>query len=221
MHLRLSPRFLLLITLAAWLTTITPAALAAQDDPDAASRALLALLETGDPLQQEQAAQELAAIASPALTAELTRILNTAENPRPAASVLGAIGSPAALTALVSVLGDETLTPRRNAAQLVLLEKNILAVPALVGGLHKPSSLLRQHAAQVLGFIKSGRADNALLRVAQEDEDARVRQEAVWALGEIGSTRMQPALKAISRSDPDPEVRIEAERAMLRAGEGF
>lgn len=214
-------RRLLLPGLILCLVLMMPLPVLAQADVDARSQQLLDQLENGDPLQQELAAQELAAIATPALTPELARILATSENPRPAASVLGAIGSPSTLTTLVNVLGDETLTPRRNAAQLVLLEKNVAAVPALIGGLQRPNPLARQASAQVLGFIKSPRADNSLLRVAQDDADPRVRQEAVWALGEIGTARMQMALKAISRSDPDPDVRIEAERAMLRAGENF
>lgn len=211
----------LVLGLVICLALLTPLAVFAQTGPDARSQQVLEQLANGDPLQQEQASQELAAIASPALVPDLTRIFRAADNPRPAAAVLGAVGTPAAMAVLVSGLADEELTPRRNAAQRVLLEMEVEAVPALMVGLSNQSPQTRRHAATVLGFIKSPRAGNSLLRVAQSDEDARVRQEAVWALGEIGEARMMPALKAISRSDPDLEVRIEAERAMLRAGGGF
>ncbi len=214
-------RHLSLLGLVICLALLTPLAVLAQTGPDARSQRLLDQLENGDPLQQEQAGQELVALASSALVPNLTRIFRAADNPRPVAAVLGAVGTPAAMAVLVSGLADEELTPQRNAAQRVLLEMDVEAVPALMVGLSNQSSQTRRHAATVLGFIKSPRAGNSLLRVAQSDEDASVRQEAVWALGEIGEARMRSALKAISRRDPDPEVRIEAERAALRAGGGF
>ena len=214
-------RRLLLFALSFCMALSAPLTVAAQTGPDSRSRQLLEQLESGDALQQEQAAQELAAIASPTFVPDLARIFRAADNPRSSATVLGAIGSPAAMAVLVSGLADEALTPQRNAAQLILLQMDSEAVPALVVGLQNRSSLTRRHAAQVLGFIGSARAGNSLLRVARVDEDARVRQEAVWALGEIGDARMRTALKGIARSDPDPDVRLEAEWAALRAGGEF
>ncbi|MCB0198494.1 MAG: HEAT repeat domain-containing protein [Caldilineae bacterium] len=211
---------LLCLALSTLLAVVAPQTVAAQSETGTRSQQLLDQLENGDPLQQEQAAQELAAIGSRSFVPDLTRIFMATDNPRPAATVLGAIGTPAALAVLVDGLSDEALTPRRNAAQLILLEKDVEAVPALVVGLQNRNPLTRRHSAQVLGFIGSPRAGNPLLRAAH-DIDAGVRQEAVWALGEIGEARMQPALKAIARSDPDLEVRIEAERAALRVGGGF
>ncbi len=212
---------LLLLGLLVGMALSSPLAVVAQTGTPPRSQQLLDQLENGDPLQQEQAAEELAAIASPTFVSDLTRIFRASDNPRPAATVLGAIGTPAALAALVTGLSDEALTPRRNAAQLVLLEKDVAAVPTLVVGLQNRSLATRRHAAQVLGFIKSPRAGNSLLRTAQVDEDASVRQEAVWALGEIGEARLRMALKAIARNDPDLEVRIEAQQAVLQAGGGF
>ena len=155
-------------------------------------------------LQQEQASQELAAIASRVLVprpdAHLSRRLITRVRRQ---LVLGAVGTPAAMAVLVSGLADEDLTPRRNAAQRVLLEMDVEAVPALMVGLPNQSPLTAPPRRPVLGFIKSPRAVNPLLRVAQSDEEAGVRQEAVWALGEIGEARVMLALKAISRNDPD------------------
>ena len=95
------------------------------------------------------------------------------------------------------------------------------AIPALIIGLQAKEPATRRNAAEVLGFIQSARAVNALLRVAQQDPDATVRQEAVWALGEIGEPRVRLSLRAISRSDPSSEVRLEALRASLRLGEIF
>lgn len=219
MGLRSHHRNLALLSFALWLALLAPAAVAAQSGPSAADQALLALLEEGSPVEQEQAAQQLAAAPSAAFIPDLTRIFRAADNPRPAASVLAAMGTPGAWAVLVSGLGDEALTARRSAAQRVLLEKGDEAVPALTVGLQNSSPVTRRYTAQVLGFIGSARPVNSLLRVAQSDAEARVRQEAVWALGEIGEPRVRSSLKAIAHGDPDAEVRIEAENAVLRVGD--
>ena len=86
-----------------------PLAAVAQTSTPTRSQQLLDQLENGDPLQQEQAAEELAAIASPTFVSDLTRIFRASDNPRPAATVLGAIGTPAALAVLVTGLSDEAL----------------------------------------------------------------------------------------------------------------
>ncbi len=214
-------RRLLLLGLLVGMALSAPLAAVAQTSTPTRSQQLLDQLENGDPLQQEQAAEELAAIASPTFVSDLTRIFRASDNPRPAATVLGAIGTPAALAVLVTGLSDEALTPQRNAAQFVLLEKDMEAVPALMVGLQNRNTLTRRHSAQILGFIGSSRASNSLLRTARNDEDAGVRQEAVWALGELGEARLRQALQAIARSDSDPDVRNEAEWAVLRAGGGY
>ena len=178
-HLFRYHRFALLVLVIS-LTLLTPWAVLAQTDPDARSQQLLDQLENGDPLQQEQASQELVTLASPALLPDLTRIFRVTDNPRPVAAVLGAVGTPAANAVLVGGLADEDLTPQRNAAQLILLEMGVEAVPSLMVGLQNQNSPTRRNAAIVLGFIKSPRAGNSLLRAAQSDEDAM--QFAAWHL---------------------------------------
>lgn len=183
--------------------------------------ALLDTLAGGDALAQEQAAQRLVELAPTTAAQQVIAIFRASDNPRPPATVLGAIGTPVAMAALTAALDADDLTPRRNAAQIALLQAGDAAVPALSIALTSGRPAVRRNASEVLGFIKSPRSVNALLRTAQQDDDPTVRAQSVWALGEIGETRVRSSLKAIARSDPDPDVRSEAERAMLRLGEGF
>ena len=110
---------------------VQPALILAQDGStqDEVAR-LLDILVTGDLLAQEQAAQQLAELAPPKAIPQLVEILQSSDTPRLAATVLGAIATPSAMTALVNALDDEQLTLRRNAAQIGLLnagDKAILA----------------------------------------------------------------------------------------------
>lgn len=192
-------------------------AAAAQQEIDA----LLAALAGDDLLAQEQAAQRLVELAPTPVAPQVIAIFRASDNPRPPATVLAALGTPAAMAALTAALDADDLTLRRNAAQIALLQAGDRSVPALSIGLTSGRLAVRRNAAEVLGFIKSPRAVNSLLRTAQQDADPTVRAQAVWAMGEIGETRVRSSLKAIARSDPDPTVRAEAERAMLRLGEEF
>lgn len=183
--------------------------------------ALLDILESDDLLAREQAAARLAEIGSPLAVPRLEEYFNTSSTPRPAAIALAGIATPRAMAALVAGLADEELTPRRNAAQIALLDLGEAAVPALLVGLSSKTPATRGHSAQLLGFIGSRRAINSLVQVADDDPEASVRLEAVWALGEISDPRVRGPLRAIARTDPDPDVRAEAERATLRVGEIF
>lgn len=182
---------------------------------------LLAAMQDDDPLAQEQAAQRLAELAPPDAVPDLAQIFFTSPTPRPAAVVLAAIGTPAAMNVLVRGLDDEELTARRNAAQIGLVEIGDASAPYLVAALQADAMPIRRNSAQMLGYIGSRRAVNPLLRVGHQDPDATVRREAVWALGEIGDERVRTGLKAIARNDPDPDVRAEAENASQRVGGGF
>ncbi|MEA3337824.1 MAG: HEAT repeat domain-containing protein [Chloroflexota bacterium] len=212
----------LVLALAIVLLCLQPVALFAQGtSPDEVVDALLESLEQGDPLAQEEAGQALAELAPRWAIGRLAKIFETTDNPRPVAIALAGIGTPRAMAVLVNGLDDEELTAHRNAAQVALLNLGEKAVPSLVIGLRSRETPVRRNAAELLGFIGSPSAVNALLRVAKQDAEPIVREEAVWALGEIGEERIRLALQALAKTDPDPVVRIEAMRAALRLGEAF
>ncbi len=174
---------------------------------------LLDTLANGDLLAQEQAAQQLAELAPPQAIPQLVEILQGSDTPRLAATVLGAIGTPSAMKALVNALNDEELTLRRNAAQIGLLNAGDKAIPALGIGLQSNRPVLRRNAAALMGYIDPQRALTFLLRAARRDTDPRVRIEAIWALSQTGDIDLMPVFKAIAVNDPDPDVRLTAELA--------
>ncbi len=164
---------------------------AAQQEIDA----LLADLAGNDFLAQEQAAQRLIELAPTQVAPQVIAIFRASDNPRPPATVLAAIGTPAAMAALTTALDADDLTPRRNAAQVALLQAGDRAVPALSIALTSGRPAVRRNAAEVLGFIKSPQAVNSLLRTAQQDADPP-RPCGPWARS------ARPA--SVLRSRPSP-----------------
>ena len=193
---------------------VQPALILAQDGStqDEVAR-LLDILATGDLLAQEQAAQQLAELAPPKAIPQLVKILQSSDTPRLAATVLGAIATPSAMTALVNALDDQKLTLRRNAAQIGLLSAGDKAIQPLAIGLQSNKPALRRNAADMLGYIDPERALTYLLRAARRDSDPDVRIAAIWALSQTGDTDLMPVFKAIAANDPDPDVRLTAELA--------
>ncbi len=193
---------------------VQPALASAQSGstPDQVAR-LLDALENGDLLAQEQAAEQLAQLAPVQAIPQLARILESSDTPRLAATVLGAIGTPSALTVLVNTLDDDTLTLRRNAAQIGLVSAGDKAIPPLAVALQSNQPALRRNAAALLGYINPQRAVTYLLRAARRDEDPGVRIEAIFSLSQTGSPNLMPVFKAIAANDPDPDVRLTAELA--------
>lgn len=174
---------------------------------------LLDTLETGDPLAQERAAEQLAQSAPVQAVPRLALILETSDTPRLSATVLGAIGTPAALTALVNALDDEKLTLRRNAAQIGLVDAGERAILPLSVALQSTSPVLRRNAAELLGFIDPDRAVTYLLRAARRDPDPSVRIAAIWSLSQTGDPNLMSVFKSIAANDSDPDVRLTAELA--------
>lgn len=210
----------------AWLATaslfVSPAPALGQDQtPIPTVDELIDALTGDDLLAAERAAQQLAAIGPAQAVPRLSEIFLTSDTPRLAAIALGGIGTQQAARTLAPALADQELTPRRNAAQIGLLYGGQEAINILQVTLRAPQAAARRHAAELLGYLASPFALNALLRAAHQDSDPSVRQAAVWALSQIDSPRVRPALVEISVRDPDATVRDEALNALLRLNEGF
>lgn len=218
-----SLRLLLPVLLAALLTTVLSPPLA-QGQSQVLSQEVSAWLDAltaDDLLAAERAAQQLALSGAYQAVPRLVEIFLTSDTPRLAAVALGGIGSTQATRALAAALVGETLTPRRNAAQIGLLYGGEQAVQTLIASLNAPAPTTRRHAADILGYLATPLALNGLLRAAHQDSDATVRQAAVWALSEIDSPRVRPTLIEVSVRDPDPAVREEALNALQRLSKGF
>ena len=110
----------------------------------------------------------------------------------------------------VNQLGDEQLTPARHLAQQHLEEAGDAAVDPLISELHSPDSAMRRNSTEMLGFIASPRALDALTVALANDPVASVRSRAAWALGELHDLRAVSSLEIASVLDQDTSVRQEA-----------
>ena len=146
----------------------------------------------------------------------------------PGAEAIRANAADARIQGLVSQLGDAELTPARHLAQQHLEEAGLTAVDPLIAALHSPSATLRRNSAEMLGFIASPQALDALSRVMATDPAPAVRSRAAWALGELNDVRAVSALERASVLDSNLQVRQEASGSLtallshlaLTAGKG-
>ncbi len=107
----------------------------------------------------------------------------------------------------VGVLQEQALTKERQSAQQKLEAAGEEAVPALLTALHSNNAALRGNAAEMLGYIASPRATDALVQNLQNDAVVAVRVNAAHALGSIQSASAIPALAASSVLDTSSQVR--------------
>jgi len=119
---------------------------------------------------------------------------------REAARLLGDLGGPRAVEALVEVLSDPTDALRLAAAEALGLIGDPLAVDALGGAmgevLSDPDDALRLPAVEALGLIGDPQAVEALVEVLSDPDDA-LRLAAAEALGLIGDPRAVAPLSAL------------------------
>ncbi len=114
----------------------------------------------------------------------------------------------------ISNLSAAGLTSERQAAQTQLEAAGEEAVPALVTALHSDNVNIRANAADVLGYIASTRATNALIQTLGTDPASAVRANAARALGGIQDAAAWAALERASVLDTSPQVRTNANDAL-------
>ncbi len=139
---------------------------------------------------QEAAAEILSQIGDARV---LDRLIAVMESPdwivrMHVAKALGRIGDPRAIKPLMPLLHDKVKAVREDAADaLVGIGKP--AVPLLLEALTHDEWLVRLHAIEALGKMRSPEAVEPLLGVLFNDRDAAIREDAARALGEIGDAR--------------------------------
>lgn len=114
----------------------------------------------------------------------------------------------------VNDLGEQGLTSKRQNAQTQLERAGEEAVPALMTALHSDNVNVRRNAADVLGFIASPRATNALIETLNKDSAAAVRANAAYALGQIRDASALTQLQRASVLDPSVPVRTFANESL-------
>ncbi len=129
----------------------------------------------------------------------------------PAAEALGAIGSDAAIHALIEGL---EVGRTATAAGQGLARIGVRAAPPLIQALHEPAA--RLDAARVLGSLGEREATPALVELLH-DQRSEVRQAAVVALRRIDDARAAPAVAAML-SDPFSPIVVSALGTLARIG---
>jgi HEAT repeat protein len=113
-----------------------------------------------------------------------------------AASYLGKLGDPAAIPALMRLLGARDFQARAAAARALAKLGATEAVPALLDSVERgPEDVMRAWAIDSLGKIGSREAVRKLIDVLGSS-DERLRWTAAVALGAIGDKQAIPALEA-------------------------
>lgn len=191
------------------------AALTAIGEPSVLS--LGACLQDPDLTLQESAASILAKIGDRRVLGALVGVLDSPDwiVRMHAAQALGRVGDEQAVAPLVPLLHDKVKAVREEAAR-ALVHIGAAAVPSLRASLKHPEWLVRLHAVEALGRMRSADAVDDLLAVLTRDHDVAVRADAARALGEIGDPR---AFDALLESLPDPDVRPKAIEALGKIGD--
>jgi hypothetical protein len=108
------------------------------------------------------------------------------------------------------------LTAARQDAQRNLELAGESAVPRLLTALRSDSQAQRRNAADILGYIASPLATDALLNTLRNDPVPAVRRNAAWALGEIKSSHAINDLLQSSIADRSQSVRGAAADSLAR-----
>ncbi|MGB8648769.1 MAG: HEAT repeat domain-containing protein [Anaerolineae bacterium] len=114
----------------------------------------------------------------------------------------------------VNQLSNAQLTPARHLAQQRLEAAGPASVNPLIGALHSPDAILRRNAAEMLGFVRSPLALDALVSAMSQDPVAAVRARSAWALGELNDLRAVAPLEQALVLDQDLQVRQEASASL-------
>lgn len=133
------------------------------------------------------------------------------------AKILGHVGDPSAVYAIIEALGDDVADVRRAAAEALGQFKDATAVPALCVALSDTQEFVRRTAAEALGQIGATTAVHDLIH-ALHDASESVRVVAAWALGQIKDTAAIPALIETLR-EKNPQVRQAAAEVLKEIGD--
>lgn len=174
------------------------------------SASLLKMLGSAPAVERARAALALGLLKSAEAVPGLAALLNAGdpEGQRVAAEALAAIGTPAAMAALMTPLADPSMTPARHAAMGGLEMAGQPAVAAVMAALNASSAVVRTNAAEMLGWLKPvedplQRTDTgAGLARLLSDQGPKVQTQAAWALGET----LAPALRSGAISSPKGSV---------------
>jgi HEAT repeat protein len=155
---------------------------------------------------QEAASAVLASIADERVLDQLLAALGNKDwiVRMHAAKALGRIKDPKAIEPLIPLLQDKVKAVREETTT-ALVAIGDAAIPSLLAALADTDWLVRLHAVEALGKMKSAAAVEPLLSALFNDRDAAVREDIVRALGQIGDGRAVEFLIAVMK---EPGLRL-------------
>lgn len=120
--------------------------------------------------------------------------------------ILGEMKDRRAVPVIISVLDEDRMTMRYNAARALGKIGDNRAVPNLIKLLKDKEWEVRFYAAEALGSIGDVQASKPLANLLLEDSNQKVRLTAIEALDKVGEKgEYRAVIKALS--DSDPEIR--------------
>ena len=132
-----------------------------------------------------------------------------------AAKALGRIKNPGSIEPLMPLLHDKVKAVREETAA-ALAAIGAAAIPSLLRALTHEEWLVRLHAVEALGKMRSPVAVEPLLSVLFNDPDTAVREDAIRALGQIGDSRAVDFLMIVMK---EPGLRPLAVDALGQIGD--
>mgnify|MGYP000845429115 FL=1 len=166
---------------------------------------------------QEAASAILASLADARVLAPLTQALGSRDwiVRMHAAKGLGRIGDPETVPALMPLLQDKVKAVREEASS-ALAAIGVAAMAGLIDALQHDDWLVRLHAVEALGKLKSADAVEPLLRALFNERDSAIREDVVRALGAIRDGRAVEYLVAVMK---EPGLRLLAVEALGHIGD--
>lgn len=166
---------------------------------------------------QEAASAVLAAIADERVLVPLIASLGSRNwiVRMHATKALRRVKDPVSIEALFPLLQDKVKAVREEATA-TLAAIGDAAIPRLIEALMHTEWLVRLHAVEALGKMRSSAAVEPLLSVLFNDSDNAIREDAVRALGQIGDARALEFLQVVMKQ---PGLRLLAVEAMGMIGD--
>ena len=164
-------------------------------------------------IMRNYAVEVLVRIGAPAFDEVLQASSSTDEViRRKTCDILGRMGNPQGVPALVRLLNDPDRHVRRRAAKALTHVNSPSAVIPLLHALNDPEKKVRYRSAQALGVIGDKRAVVPLIK-SLSDRSSTVRRKAIVSLGEIGD---EQAVNPITwcLKDPSSHVRNTARNTL-------
>ena len=161
---------------------------------------------------QEAASAILASLADARVLAPLTQALGSRDwiVRMHAAKGLGRIGDPETVPALMPLLQDKVKAVREEASS-ALAAIGVAAMAGLIDALQHDDWLVRLHAVEALGKLKSPDSVEPLLRALFNERDSAIREDVVRALGAIRDARAVDYLVTVMK---EPGLRLLAVEAL-------